>query len=365
MSNVMGYTHLQGNTINLDETKEKFLKHIMDEIVGYLSDKQISIVERAIIKELSDVEVVDPLRRYDDVRTDDVEELLETFLKAKKVAGLSEKTLRYYKGTILRFNEALGNPPANTISTKEIRGYLLQLMEGGVSRSTTDNIRRILSTFFGWLNGEGLILRNPMMAINKIKSRKKVKPTFTRTDIEKMRTYLNTIINNPKLTRTKRVGGKRDLAMIELLLSSGIRVGELCGIKISDIDFDNKTVRVLGKGNKERVVLFNDTARWHIRRYIRSRDDLSDHLFVSSKGDHKPLGKSGVERRIRDIGKACGIQRAHPHKFRRTFATTLVNNGMPIEKVQALMGHANMDTTMIYVNLNKEEVRLEYEHYMG
>ena len=182
-------------------------------------------------------------------------------------------------------------------------------------------------------------------------------------EIAKFRTYLNGIINNPNLPDNDRVTGMRDLAMIELLLSSGIRVGELERIKIYDIDWDSKTIRVLGKGDKERIVMFNDKAKYHMKRYLAKRNDLLDNLFINHK-HIKPIGKSGIERRIREIGKACGVPKSHPHRFRRTFATTLVNNGMPIEKVQQLMGHASMSTTMIYVNLNKDEVRLDYNRYM-
>lgn len=281
---------------------------------------------------------------------DDEKDYLTSFIAAKRVEGCSDKTIRYYQATIKTALDKIGKS-VKRITTDDLRGYIDSYQqESGASRVTVDNIRRILSSFFTWLETEDHIMRNPMKRIHKVKTGKAVKETYSDEDLEVMRDGCDNI---------------RDLAMIDILASTGIRVGELVTLNRDDIDFENREGIVLGKGNKERRVYFDARTKIHLQQYLNERDDDNPALIVSLQKPHERLQISGVEIRLRELGKRLSINRVHPHKFRRTLATVAIDKGMPIEQVQQLLGHQSIDTTLQYAMVNQANVKNSHRRFIG
>lgn len=278
------------------------------------------------------------------------QELLTMFLSSKRVEGCSEKTLRYYETSMLRLFQTV-NTHVTHMQTDDLREYLSNYQqESGCSKSNIDNIRRIMSSFFTWLEDENYIIKSPVRRIHKIRSTQTVKETYTDEALEMMR---------------DECGCLRDLAMIDMLASTGMRVGELVRLNIEDIDFENRECVVFGKGSKERPVYFDARTKIHLRNYLNSRNDENPALFVSLLAPYNRLEISGVEIRLRKLGRRLGLAKVHPHKFRRTLATRAIDKGMPIEQVQQLLGHAKIDTTMQYAMVNQNNVKISHRKYIG
>ena len=280
----------------------------------------------------------------------DKRDAVAAFINAKHIEGCSEKTLRYYQKTIKTMLADVGKS-ANQITTDDLRKYLTDYqMQRKSSKVTIDNIRRILSSFFSWLEDEDFILKSPVRRIHKVKTAKVVKDTYTDEALELMR---------DSCTNT------RDLAIIDLLASSGMRVGEMVMLNREDIDFNERECVVVGKGNKERLVYFDARTKIHLQNYLNERMDTNPALFVSLKVPHERLMIGGVETRLRELGKRLNLQKVHPHKFRRTLATSAIDKGMPIEQVQQLLGHQKIDTTMHYAMVKQQNVKLAHRKYIG
>ncbi len=276
--------------------------------------------------------------------------LLPLFIAAKRVEGCSDKTLKYYESTIRNMMEGI-KKSEQIITTEDLRCYLDGYQRRGtVSKVTLDNVRRILSSFFGWLEDEDYIVKSPVRRIHKVKSGKTVKDTYSDESLELMRDHCD---------------NTRDLAMIDILSSTGIRVGELVRLNITDIDFENRECVVFGKGNKQRKVYFDARTKIHLQRYISEREDSCEALFVSMLKPHSRLQISGVEIRLRKIGQGINLHKVHPHKFRRTLATMAIDKGMPIEQVQQLLGHQSIDTTLQYAMVNQTNVKNSCKKYIG
>lgn len=277
-------------------------------------------------------------------------DLVQLFLAAKRVEGCSDKTIKYYDSTIRNALEKI-NKEIILISTDDLRIYLDDYqVKSNISKVTIDNIRRILSSFFSWLEDEDYIVKSPVRRIHKVKTCKTVKETYSDEALELMRDECD---------------GIRDLAIIDLLASTGMRVGELVKLNISDVDFEKRECIVLGKGNKQRKVYFDARTKLHLKKYIDSRDDKNSALFVSLQKPHNRLLISGVEIRLRELGTKLNIPKLHPHRFRRTLATTAIDKGMPIEQVQQLLGHQSIDTTLQYSMVNQNNVKESHRRYIG
>lgn len=323
-----------------------------------IEQAMLSSLNNAQIKQLHDV-LAHALWGKDIIQTDAAAEaatqasnaeLLQVFLSAKRVEGCSEKTLKYYQATLKRLMTTIPEH-VTYITTDDLRHYLADYQQiNDCSKGNIDNIRRILSSFFAWLEDENYILKSPVRRIRKIKTPKTVKETYTDEVLEIMR---DSCVN------------LRDLAMIDLLASTGMRVGELVKLNIADIDFENRECIVFGKGNKERPVYFDARAKIHLKNYIKNRTDDNPALFVSLLKPYNRLEISGVEIRIRKIGRDLGLEKVHPHKFRRTLATKAIDKGMPIEQVQQLLGHAKIDTTMQYAMVSQHNVKMSHRKFVG
>ena len=276
--------------------------------------------------------------------------IVEKFLAAKRVEGCSDKSIHYYHSTLNNALRKVGKDVKH-ITTDDLRAYLDEYQQtSGASRVTVDNIRRILSSFFSWLEDESYIIKSPVRRIHKVKTGKTVKETYTDEALERMRDYCDTA---------------RDLAIIDILASTGMRVGELVKLNRSDIDFQNRECIVTGKGNKQRKVYFDARTKIHLQNYLSERTDDNEALFVTLLAPYNRLQISGVEIRLRQLGRELNIHRVHPHKFRRTLATMAIDKGMPIEQVQHLLGHQSLDTTLQYAMVNQANVKLSHRKFIG
>lgn len=308
--------------------KQELINTVLSQMMPYLNNDQAARLQEVLEHSLFRVTVT-----QDETPREDTILPLDTFIAAKKIEGCSEKTLVYYRKTVQDMLDGVGKP-AQQIMTDDLRKYLSDYQEQRkASKVTIDNIRRILSSFFSWLEDEDYILKSPVRRIHKVKTAKVVKDTYSDEALEKMR---------------DGCGNLRDLAIIDMLASTGMRVGELVLLNREDINFEERECVVLGKGNKERVVYFDARTKIHLQNYLDSRSDSNSALFVGLRAPHNRLSIGGVESTLRELGQVLSIPKVHPHKFRRTLATTAIDKGMPIEQVQQLLGHQKIDTTLLH-----------------
>ena len=328
--------------------KDDIIAIIKSEMLNNLDASQMKRLDQVLVHTLWDVDIIPSRGKPKAEKTN--EELLTDFLDAKSLEGCSQKTVKYYRATLQKMFDIL-EKNVIAITTDDLRKYLSEYQkESGCSRSNMDNIRRILSSFFMWLENENYILKSPVRRIHKIKSTKKVKETFSDESMEVMR---------------DNVEHPRDLALIDFLASTCVRVSELVALNIADIDFENQECVVLGKGDKERIVYFDARTKVHLQNYLQSRTDDNPALFVSLLKPYNRLEISGVEVRLRKLGQRLNIPKVHPHKFRRSAATRAIDKGMPVEQLQKLLGHAQIDTTMEYAIVNQKNVKNSHAKYIA
>ena len=321
---------------------EEKIVTILNEMSEYLSIAQMKKLQEVMLDAFTG--------RIEKKKQISNQEYLQMFLAAKTIEGCSNRTIQYYRMTIEKMLTII-NQPIRKITTEDMRSYLSRYQEwNGCSKVTVDNVRRNISSFFSWLEEENYILKSPMRRIHKIKTNQQVKEVISDEDIEKLRDHCRC---------------KRDLAMIDLLYSTGIRVGELVNLNISDVDFEARECVVFGKGGKERRVYFDAKSKLHLQKYIESRTDENEALFVSLDAPHNRLKISGVEIRIRMLGRSVNLSKIHPHKFRRTMATRAIDKGMPVEQVQKILGHSQIDTTMQYAMVNQSNVKSSHRKYIS
>lgn len=327
--------------------KQQIIINVMQQMLPHLDNAQMQKLQKVLEIALFNCEITAQTEKKD---IDDNPKLIDAFVAAKRIEGCSEKTLKYYRITIETMVASI-DKGIRHIQTEDLRSYLTDYQsKNQSSRVTIDNIRRILSSFFSWLEDEDYILKSPVRRIHKVKTATNIKETYTDEDLEKMRDNCTEL---------------RDLAMIDMLASTGMRVGEMVLLNRNDIDFNERECIVFGKGSKERVVYFDVRTKIHLQNYLRSRKDDNPALFVSLKSPYERLKIGGVEVRLREFGKQLGLQRVYPHKFRRTLATTAIDKGMPIEQLQQLLGHRKIDTTLQYAMVKQSNVKIAHRKYIG
>lgn len=329
--------------------KDKLITQIQASMASMLNSAQLEELRRVLTNALHGAEVTQKQASLPQEAKEN-EGLLDVFIAAKRIEGCSEKSLKYYDSTV---RQMLGgvDKPVREISTDNLRGYLAGYQkERKSSKVTIDNIRRIFSSFFGWLEDEDYILKSPVRRIHKVKTDKPIKETFSDESLELLRDACEEI---------------RDLAMVDLLASTGMRVGELTNLNREDVNFYERECVVLGKGGSERIVYFDARTKIHLLNYLDSRCDTNSALFVSLPPPHERLLVGGVETRLREIGRQANMKKVHPHKFRRTLATRAIDKGMPIEQVQRLLGHVKIDTTMHYAMVNQTNVKNSHRKFIG
>ncbi len=327
--------------------KEQVINQIIQRMLPSLNNMQLQKLQEVLAIATADVEMVKLEQSAEPSITNDF--LREAFLAAKRVEGCSEKTLVYY-GSTIQSMLCVVNKNISEIDTNDLRLYLTDYQNKGSSRVTIDNIRRILSSFFAWLEDEDYILKSPVRRIHKVKAASTVKDTYSDEDLEKMRDSCTEL---------------RDLALVDILASTGMRIGELVQLDRADIDFAERECVVLGKGDKERVVYFDARTKIHLQTYLDNRSDENPALFVSLKSPYTRMTIGGLESRLRKMGKELEIEKVHPHKFRRTLATMAIDKGMPIEQLQRLLGHERIDTTLQYAMVKQSNVKIAHRKYIG
>lgn len=324
-----------------DTSMQEKIVLVLNEMAEYLSISQMKKLQEVIIRNFAENEA--------EKKEIANEEFLKMFLDAKQIEGCSERTIKYYRTTVEHLISQV-KTGVRKITTEEIREYLSNYQKkNNCTNATIDNVRRNISSFFSWLEEEDYILKSPMKRIHKIKTKTVVKNIISDEGIEKLRDNCNE---------------KRDLAIIDLLYSTGIRVGELVNLNIDDIDLDGRECIVYGKGDKERRVYFDAKAKVHLKEYIDTRCDDNEALFVTLHAPYNRLKISGVEIRLRNLGRKLDLDKIHPHKFRRTMAARAIDKGMPIEQVQKILGHSQIDTTMQYAMVNQNNVKTSHQKYM-
>lgn len=320
---------------------EKEIGFIMQKMSCYLDNSQLMRLEQTL---------EDTIKGEEIVPSKSSEALLKDFLSVKRLEGRSELTLSLYQFNI---GKMIQNIPKNVcvMDTDDIRQYLSDYHENnGVCKATVDNVRRNLSSFFKWLEDESYIYKSPLRRIHKIKLTTVVRETYADEDVEKLRDDCKIL---------------RNLAIIDLLNSTGIRVGELVNLDIKDVNVDERECIVLGKGDKERIVYFDAKTKLHLKKYLKTRDDNNPALFVTIRRPHRRLKAGGVQIMLKTLGDECNVKHVHPHMFRRTMATTAIDRGMPIEQVQRLLGHEKIDTTLRYAMVKQSNVKLSHKKYMS
>lgn len=328
--------------------KQKVIKEVMQGMLGCLNNVQLERLQEVLEYALFHKQIREIEEEVNAVLTN--KQLLDNFLGAKRIEGCSEKSLTYYRTTIEAMTAKVGKN-VREMETSDLRTYLTEYQqEKNSSKVTVDNIRRILSSFFSWLEDEDYILKSPARRIHKVKAALTIKETYTDEALEKMRDNCEEL---------------RDLALIDMLASTGMRVGELVLLNRDDINFEERECVVFGKGSKERMVYFDARTKIHLQNYLQERSDDNPALFVSLRAPHERLKIGGIERRLQELGKKLDIEKVHPHKFRRTLATMAIDKGMPIEQLQQLLGHKRIDTTLQYAMVKQSNVKLAHRKYIG
>ena len=329
--------------------RELFVEKVINTVEDFLDNNQ-RIKLKEILTEIClnyQIERIEQTKKQEILKNNT--DILNKFISSKEIEGCSTRTLNYYKDNITKMLDAI-NLPIGEITTEILRNYLADYKSNSKAGMVTiDNIRRTLSSFFTWLENEDYIVKSPVRRIHKVKTTRRVKETLTDENLEKLRDTCSNV---------------RDLAILELLISTGMRVGEITRLNISDMNFQERSCIVLGKGNSEREVYFSAKSKMYIEKYLETRIDNNEALFVSLIKPYNRLGISGIEILIRNLGKEANINKVHPHKFRRTMATMAIDKGMPIEQVQKLLGHIKIDTTMEYAMVNQNNVKNSHRKYV-
>ena len=327
--------------------KQQIISEVVQQMLPHLDNAQMQQLQTVLENALFGCEITVQTEKKD---TDDNPKLIDAFVAAKRIEGCSEKTLKYYRTTIETMVISI-DKGIRHIQTEDLRSYLTDYQsKNQSSRVTIDNIRRILSSFFSWLEDEDYILKSPVRRIHKVKTATNIKETYTDEDLEKMRDNCTEL---------------RDLAMIDMLASTGMRIGEMVLLNKADINFNERECVVFGKGDKERIVYFDARTKIHLQNYIDSRTDDNPALFVTLRSPHERIKIGGIESRLREMGKRLDIPKVHPHKFRRTLATMAIDKGMPIEQLQQLLGHKRIDTTLQYAMVKQSNVKQAHRKYIG
>lgn len=328
--------------------KEALIKEVLTKMLPFMDNEQAMHLQFVLGKVLMKYEIAEAIN-YSAMETSN-EQMVTKFIEAKRIEGCSEKTLAYYHKTINAMLDDVGKEVMHIV-TEDLRSYLTKYQESKqLSRVTVDNVRRILSSFFSWLEDEDYILKSPVRRIRKVKTAVNIKETYSDEALETMRDNCE---------------GLRDLAMIDMLASTGMRVGEMVLLNRADINFNERECVVLGKGNKERVVYFDARTKIHLQNYLDSRTDENEALFVTLRLPYNRLTINGIEACLRGLGRKMGMEKVHPHKFRRTLATMAIDKGMPIEQLQRLLGHRRIDTTLHYAMVKQSNVKAAHRKFIG
>ena len=329
----------------MTDCKERMTQDFVERLTPHFNNEEIALISEALTKTIAHHSITEQSTAVV-VRDDRNERLLKRYAACLSVDGKSHKTIQIYVSRLKSFSDFLG-VPYTEIGTYDIRYYLASMKEAGVSARTLENYRSYISAFYQWLAREDVIAKNPCEKIQPIKYTEEVRHPFSDIEIDAIRSACT---------------NERDRALVEILLSSGLRVAELSSLDVDDVDFATLSIHIRsGKGNKERMTYMTDVCAMHLKKYLFSRPQDTP-LFLSAKKRER-LTTSGIRAILRGIGKASGVSDVHPHRFRRTFATNLSKRGMDVQTIAKLMGHTNIQTTMIYVAMDDSRILNEYKKH--
>lgn len=329
------------------DIRETIIRSVVSALQERASEEVVNMVQDVLVIELNRYEVQERCTAVT-VSDNSAEGLLKRFIATKRIEGIADSTLKRYAEENMKLIRFL-RKKLYEVTTYDLRFYLsFRRQQGRISNRTLDGMRRCFSSFFAWLSAEGLIGRNPCAALAQIKFRKQVKKPYSATDMERLR---------------KACDNVRDLALVDFLYCTGCRVSEVSRLDIADIDFEQQECVVLGKGNKERTVYLSDISAMHLQEYLGTRTDTGNALFIG-KGSRR-LGKNGIEAILRRLGKAAGVENVHPHRYRRTLATNLLDRGMNIQDVAQILGHADLKTTQVYCYISQKNVQAAYRKFVA
>ena len=283
-------------------------------------------------------------------RCEGLPEVVKIYLVCKRMAGLTDATLENYRTVLEVFFREIQKQP-DQITANEIRLWLYSYQQrNGISNRSLDKYREYIARFFSWAQDEGYIAVNPAKNVESIKYEEKPRQALNQVELEYLRLACRT---------------SRELAIVEVLYSTGARVSELAGMKRSDVDWNEKSVHLFGKGRKHRTSWLNAKAEVALRVYLAERTDTCEALFISSRNPASGLTKSGIEKIVARIATRTNIvKEVSPHILRHTTATTALQSGMPISDIRILLGHENLETTMIYAETSVENVRAGHKRHI-
>lgn len=329
----------------MSDYRMRFIQEVEEALTSRYDPEEIALISNIVIKALSEYEITE--RCTDLVLQDDLnEKLIRRYQACLIVDGKSEKTAYQYTRTARRLSDVI-RKPFPEMGTYDIRFFLAIEKDRGLSNSSLENTRANLSAFFQWLTDDEVIPKNPVSKIKPIKCPKEVKEAFSDVELDALRSSCRSI---------------KERALIEILVSTGVRVSELASMEVKDVDLNTLAVHVVhGKGSKERITYMTAVAAKHLLSYLRQRKEDGPALFYNK--NHKPLGSDGIRHILNTIAKRAGVTNVHPHRFRRTFATNLARRGMEIQEIQKLLGHTNINTTMVYVQTDDSKVKASYQKF--
>ena len=332
----------------MKDLRNKLITEISEELCPIITPEEREIFTNILYRHLNKYEIQERVTEIS-ILDDTPDKILRRFIATKRIEGRSEKTLQRYYDLCFKMIHTI-NKPLEQITTYDLRYYLSIYKENRkVSNHTLDGMRRVYKAFFSFLTVEQIISTDPSLGLSKIKYEKVVKEAYSNIDVEKIKRVCKTA---------------RDRALVEILYCTGCRVSEVVKLNKSDVNFVSQSIIVLGKGNKQRVVYISDVAMLYLVEYINSRKDSNEALFVGIKAPYERLSKNGIESRLKTLGKFANVENVHPHRYRRTLATNLLDRGSAIQDVAQILGHEKISTTQIYYQSNQENVHNSYNKYI-
>lgn len=329
-------------------SKSKLIEEVLLDLSNMLTATELNVARQSLLKVFSKYEISEAAEEYALMAIDEYnDQLLKRYLVKRSLSGIAKGSLEQYIRETKKCLTTI-DKRAIDISAEDIEYYLITYRaQKQISNTSLQNMVNYINNFFLFLEDEELIQKSPCKKLPKIKPDTIPEPAFTKKEEERL------LLNCSNL---------RDRAILEFFIATGCRVSEVCSVKIKDIDLSSHAIRIIGKGNKLRTVYADDKALLHLDRYLTSRQIDSEYLFTSLKSPYGPLTPSGIQTIMNNIAATAGILNVHPHRFRATFCTRMIDRGVPLHVVQRLMGHARIDTTMTYYR-GTGNLKAEYEKY--
>lgn len=331
------------------DIRTDLINDIVNSMQSQLDNNQLQDLKNSLYLKLNKYEIHERETSLSVIDTSS-EMLLKQFIATKRLEGKAESTIKHYGFVCGRMIQDI-NKNICDITTFDLRFYLSSYKElRNISNVTLDGMRRCIKSFFTFLYTENLINTNPSAALHQVKCEKKIKHPFTDRDLEKLK---------------RSCQNRRDRALVEFLYSTGCRISEVISLNRDDINFDNNSIVVSGKGSKQRIVYMTDVCAMYLQEYLEERTDDNPCLFATLIEPYRRMQKTGLEARLHKIGNIAGVDNVHPHRYRRTLATNMLNRGANIQDVACILGHEDIRTTQIYCFIDQNNVMITHNKYIS